>query len=96
MIFSQAVFTRRRCAVVLGALLFLAPCFSAQAQADKKSQAKPEESKPAQKTEEKMKLPPLPPDAHVEQTIQLSGKALHYTVTVGTLPVRDADGKEAG
>src|ERR1700686_2169298 len=33
--------------------------------------------------------PPLPPDAHAEQSIQLEGKTLHYTVTVGTLPVRD-------
>jgi carboxypeptidase C (cathepsin A) len=33
------------------------------------------------------KEPPLPGDAHVAQTIQLDGKPLHYTVTVGTLPV---------
>jgi carboxypeptidase C (cathepsin A) len=96
MTFRQAVFTRRRCALVLGVLLFLAPCFPAHAQADKKAQAKPDENKPAEKSEEKMKLPPLPPDAHVEQTMQLDGKALHYTVTVGTLPVRDTDGKEVG
>ena len=43
-----------------------------------------------------MQLPPLPPDAHVEQSIELNGKTLHYTVTVGTLPVRDSDGKETG
>ncbi len=30
---------------------------------------------------------PLPADAHVAQSIQLEGKPLHYTVTVGTLPV---------
>jgi carboxypeptidase C (cathepsin A) len=42
------------------------------------------------------KLPPLPPDAHTEQSISLEGKPLKYTVTVGTLPVRDADGKTAG
>jgi carboxypeptidase C (cathepsin A) len=35
------------------------------------------------------KEPPLPADAHVAQTIQLDGKQLHYTVTVGTLPVYD-------
>ena len=42
------------------------------------------------------KLPPLPPDAHVEQSIVIDGKKLTYTVTVGTLPVRDEQGKTAG
>jgi carboxypeptidase C (cathepsin A) len=42
------------------------------------------------------KLPPLPPDAHTDQSITLDGKTLKYTVTVGTLPVRDVDGKTAG
>jgi carboxypeptidase C (cathepsin A) len=41
-------------------------------------------------------LPPLPGDAHVAQTIQLEGKTLHYTVTVGTLPVRDSKGTLSG
>lgn len=45
---------------------------------------------------DKAVLPPLPADAHVSQQIQLDGKALKYTVTVGSLPVRDKDGKEAG
>ncbi len=40
--------------------------------------------------------PPLPPDAHVEQTMQLDGKPLRYTVTVGTLPVRDSKGALSG
>src|SRR6516225_9759900 len=31
----------------------------------------------------------LPADAHVDQTMQLNGKALPYTVTVGTLPVEN-------
>ena len=39
---------------------------------------------------------PLPPDAHVPQSMTLDGKTLHYTVTVGSLPVRDKDGKESG
>jgi carboxypeptidase C (cathepsin A) len=42
------------------------------------------------------KLPPLPADAHVQQSMELGGKTLHYTVTVGALPVRDSDGKTAG
>jgi len=39
-------------------------------------------------------LPPLPSDAHVEQTMQLGGKALKYTATVGILPVYAADGSK--
>jgi len=43
---------------------------------------------PADATKAADKEPPLPAaDAHVEQTIQLDGKALRYTVTVGALPV---------
>ena len=41
-------------------------------------------------------LPPLPADAHAPQSIELGGKTLHYTVTVGAVPVRDGDGKMAG
>jgi carboxypeptidase C (cathepsin A) len=40
--------------------------------------------------------PPLPPDAHVEQSIQMEGKTLHYSVTVGTLAVRDSKGALSG
>lgn len=39
--------------------------------------------------------PPLPADAHVEQTIRLNGKALAYTATIGTLPVYDETGKRS-
>jgi carboxypeptidase C (cathepsin A) len=46
--------------------------------------------------DDKTALPPLPADAHVQQTMQLDGKTLKYTVTVGALPVRDKDGKIAG
>ncbi|MGD0627819.1 MAG: peptidase S10 [Terracidiphilus sp.] len=45
---------------------------------------------------EKAALPPLPPDAHVQQSMELGGKTLHYTVTLGAFPVRDGDGKIAG
>lgn len=34
-------------------------------------------------------LPPLPPDASVEQTATIRGKTLHYTATVGVIPVYD-------
>jgi carboxypeptidase C (cathepsin A) len=36
---------------------------------------------------------PLPANAHVAQSMQLDGKALHYTVTVGSLPVNDQNKK---
>ena len=53
--------------------------------------------KPVDKTAEKAAdLPPLPPDAHVAQTMQLGGRPLNYTATVGTLPVYDADNKRTG
>ena len=58
--------------------------------------AKPAEPKTAATPGMALAEPPLPPDAHVEQTIQMDGKTLHYTVTVGALPVRDKDGKVAG
>jgi carboxypeptidase C (cathepsin A) len=53
---------------------------------------------PAEKAaaDNKTALPPLPADAHVQQTMQLNGKTLKYTVNVGALPVRDKDGKTAG
>jgi carboxypeptidase C (cathepsin A) len=64
------------------------------AQTDKEKPAPDKAS--AEKSAEKPSLPPLPPDTHVEQTMQLNGKTLHYTVTVGTIPVYDKEGKEAG
>ena len=51
---------------------------------------------PAADAKSAEKEPPLPADAHVAQTIQLDGKPLHYTSTVGTLPVYDKDGKKSG
>src|SRR5258708_20758800 len=41
-------------------------------------------------------LPPMPADAHVAQSIQLAGRTLNYTATVGTMPVYNADGKKIG
>ena len=54
------------------------------------------QARPTNPADDKAALPPLPPDAHAQQSIQLDGKTLHYTVTVGALPVRDNDGKVAG
>lgn len=54
-------------------------------------------SKPADSAQAKTDhdaLPPLPADAHVDQTIQINGGTLKYTATVGTLPVFGEDGKK--
>jgi carboxypeptidase C (cathepsin A) len=65
---------------------------TAQADKDKPAGA----DKPAAAAAEKSDLPPLPADAHAEQSIVFDGKPLKYTVTVGTLPVRDKEGKTSG
>jgi carboxypeptidase C (cathepsin A) len=77
---------------VLACVLSFGCCSVMQAQAPGGPGEKPAD-KPAG---EKTALPPLPSAAHTEQTIQLNGKPLKYTVTVGALPVRDKDGKVAG
>jgi len=57
------------------------------------STATPE--KPSERSSET--LPPLPPDARVDQTMQLGGRTLKYTATVGTIPVYSVEGgKKAG
>lgn len=58
------------------------------------SQDKPASGKAA--AAEKNERPPLPPAAHVQQSMERDGKTLHYTVTVDALPVRDTEGKVAG
>jgi carboxypeptidase C (cathepsin A) len=93
--------SRSRFAGGLGILVLclLAVCPARlSAQADKPSLDKPPADKaaPAKPADDKAALPPLPADAHVEQTMQLDGRTLHYTATVGTLPVRDKEGKISG
>jgi carboxypeptidase C (cathepsin A) len=76
------------------------PSAAAQAAPDAKdakpADAKPSDAKSAATPGMSLTLPPLPADAHVEQSMQLEGKTLHYTVTVGTLPVRDSKGALSG
>ena len=79
----------RRCAyfslpALLGCAVFLSPL---QAQEHDATPAKaPATAAPASKPEP---MPSLPPDASVQQTITVDGKAYHYTATVGTIPVLD-------
>ena len=51
---------------------------------------------PAAPPSDRLDLPPLPADAHVAQAIQLGGRTLNYTATVGSLPVHGPDGKKTG
>jgi carboxypeptidase C (cathepsin A) len=89
---------RPRLAVLACALCCLAvPGVRLAAQADKPAaDADKSAAAPAKPAAGKDELPPLPPEAHVQQTMELDGKTLHYTVTVGALPVRDKDGKQVG
>jgi carboxypeptidase C (cathepsin A) len=77
-------------------LLSFACLLPAVAQDDKP--AAPEKSAAAKDKADKpdTALPPLPADAHTQQSIQIDGKTLHYTVTVGKLSVRDKEGKTSG
>src|SRR5581483_10948047 len=70
----------RRCGIA--AVSFFALCCCAFGQAA--PAAKPSGANPESKTES---LPPLPPDASVAQSITVNGKTLHYTATVGVIPV---------
>lgn len=96
MVSMKAVAARKFCATLFSALFLIVTCSLAQAQASNKSDGNKPAEKAPETAPEKMELPPLPADAHVEQSMEFNGKTLHYTVTVGTLPVRDADGHETG
>ncbi len=88
---QTAIFRTPATTLLLVCLAFGSFGLNALAETDKE---KPSE-KPAT-ADEKTPQPPLPADAHVLQSMQFAGKALAYTVTVGTLPVRDKEGKTSG
>jgi len=93
---STKIFPLRQAAMACVLCCIASVPVSGLAQNDK-AQAGTDKSKPADKgTSDKSALPPLPAEAQVQQTIQLDGRALKYTVTVGALPVRDGEGKIAG
>jgi carboxypeptidase C (cathepsin A) len=50
----------------------------------------------SKETSAKDELPPLPPNKSIEQSTVLDGQTLPYQVTVGTINVRDPNGKIAG
>ncbi len=84
----------RRCLAPACAVLCLATFVaSSSAQADKPASDKGPHDKAAASKSEQEQPEPLPPAAHTEQSIQIDGKTLKYTVTVGALPVYDKDHK---
>ena len=76
----------------LAILLFGAWTASVLAQAPAPAQSTPP---PAKAPAVADTMPPLPADAHADQTMQLNGKTLKYTATVGTIPVYGKDGKKS-
>src|SRR5215472_4378406 len=74
---------------------FLAFSVSAQESQPAPPPPAPADAKDKDKDKAAEKEAPLPSEAHVAQSIELDGKPLRYTVTVGTLPVFD-QGKKTG
>jgi carboxypeptidase C (cathepsin A) len=85
-----------RVAIALAYCCLVFPNSRVHAQADKTPPAASKPAAPDKPADDKSASPPLPADAHSRQAIQIDGKTLKYTVTVGALPVRDKDGKVAG
>ena len=82
-------------AAVVAASVFLMSAVPVLA-ADAPAKTAATSDKPAAASPDKPDLPPFPADASVKQTTHVAGKTLSYTATVGSLPVRDADGKKIG
>jgi carboxypeptidase C (cathepsin A) len=99
-IFSLSTFRGRLLVVACALCCFGVPAAQATAQSDQSAAAsnKPAtgDKTPAKPDAAKDELPPLPPEAHVDQSMVLSGTTLHYTVTIGAMPVRGKDGKVSG
>ena len=97
MVSTKLIFPRKYAnAALLVALLVSGFSYPLVAEDKKPAAADAKDDKTPDKTADKDKQAPLPADAHVAQSIQLNGKALNYTATVGTLPVFDKDGKKSG
>ncbi len=84
-----------RLTLVLALLAVPALHAPASAQGRPNRPTPPADAKPDAAADKAMENP-LPPDAHVEQSIQFEGKTLKYTATVGTLPVKSPEGKATG
>src|SRR5262249_35502175 len=87
----RSVLHRMSAACAIAAALVLS---SPHPSAKQQQPAAPATTPPA--ADKTLDLPALPGDAHVAQSMQLAGRTLNYTVTVGALPVNNADGKKTG
>ena len=72
-------------------LTLVAPAVLAQGHASHAPEEKPDAA-----ADKSPMLNPLPADAHVAQSMEFQGKTLKYTATVGTLPVKNGEGKSTG
>jgi carboxypeptidase C (cathepsin A) len=88
---SRGTVVRKTLPSALLATLLVASFFPAYAANDAKTPAAQDSS-----NADGFHLPPFPADAHTSQSIEVDGKTLKYTVTVGTLPVRDEKGDITG
>ncbi len=83
-----------RGAVLACALICLAiPASRVGAQADKPAPAADKAAAEKTAAADKTTLPPLPAEAHVQQSVTIDGKTLKYTATVGSFTARDKDGE---
>lgn len=76
-------------------LLTILPVLAASTAVAQKAASDTKPAAPEAKAPEKTP-PSLPPEAHVAQSIEMNGKTIKYTATVGWLPVKDAEGKTTG
>ncbi|UAK25353.1 S10 family peptidase [Sphingomonas nostoxanthinifaciens] len=78
--------------------LAFAPALSAPKPDDKKAASEAPAAKGPDKADmgDKPNLLPFPVDRSIKQVTHVAGKTIAYTATVGSLPVRDADGKKTG
>lgn len=98
---SMKIFRRGVASAIFTLCFAISPYFTASAQTSKSTTdtAQTERDKTAANKSavaDNQALPPLPADASIAQSIVLNGKTLHYTVTVGKLPVRNTKGKVTG
>lgn len=90
------------CSVLLVIVFFAArPAFaqnqrSEQAAPETQTKASEKSPKSSKESSAKNELPPLPPSKSIEESMVLNGQELRYTATVGTINVRDANGKISG
>ncbi|ALS95144.1 peptidase S10 [Xanthomonas oryzae] len=80
----------------LRACLLTCVLLSGTALADAPDTADKSDAKSDAKFDAAAKQAPLPADASVRQSTRVAGRSLSYTARVGTLPVRDAQGKTTG